>query len=192
MLRIFHLLCHSQALPWEFIVVSLCVASNHSNSFREAKQFSFVAASLPLSSLRAPLPQYERPWFPIRFDQSSLHQCNFLILLVTEVNVSMFHGDGLPTIDRVLAYGNDYFLIPFTFWSVLQSTAAAAKAIRESGMNLNPEVDGTVIRVPVPKWVSMPELLIMQDNTEHCSECPSGGRHAWLLYTPTQLLSKEL
>ncbi|XP_053817846.1 ribosome-recycling factor, mitochondrial isoform X4 [Vidua chalybeata] len=33
-----------------------------------------------------------------------------------------------------------------------ESTAAAAKAIRESGMNLNPEVDGTVIRVPVPKF----------------------------------------
>ncbi|NWT61156.1 RRFM protein, partial [Erythrocercus mccallii] len=32
-----------------------------------------------------------------------------------------------------------------------ESTAAAARAIRESGMNLNPEVDGTVIRVPVPK-----------------------------------------
>lgn len=67
----------------------------------------------------------------------------------------MFCGDGLPTIDRVLAYGNDYFLILFTFWSVLQSTAAAMKAIRESGMNLNPEVDGTLIRVPVPKWVSI-------------------------------------
>ncbi|XP_048822122.1 ribosome-recycling factor, mitochondrial [Lagopus muta] len=32
-----------------------------------------------------------------------------------------------------------------------ESTAAAMKAIRESGMNLNPEVDGTLIRVPVPK-----------------------------------------
>ncbi|KFQ28400.1 hypothetical protein N331_08149 [Merops nubicus] len=32
-----------------------------------------------------------------------------------------------------------------------ESTAAAMKAIRESGMNLNPEVDGTIIRVPVPK-----------------------------------------
>ncbi|NXL42130.1 RRFM protein, partial [Podilymbus podiceps] len=32
-----------------------------------------------------------------------------------------------------------------------ESTAAAMKAIRESGMNLNPEIDGTVIRVPVPK-----------------------------------------
>ncbi|NXL95156.1 RRFM protein, partial [Alectura lathami] len=32
-----------------------------------------------------------------------------------------------------------------------ESTAAATKAIRESGMNLNPEVDGTLIRVPIPK-----------------------------------------
>uniref|UniRef100_A0A8C3EG48 Ribosome-recycling factor, mitochondrial n=1 Tax=Corvus moneduloides TaxID=1196302 RepID=A0A8C3EG48_CORMO len=32
-----------------------------------------------------------------------------------------------------------------------ESTAAAVKAIRESGMNLNPEVDGTMIRVPIPK-----------------------------------------
>lgn len=31
-----------------------------------------------------------------------------------------------------------------------ESTAAAVKAIRESGMNLNPEVDGTMIRVPIP------------------------------------------
>ncbi|NXA34780.1 RRFM protein, partial [Eudromia elegans] len=32
-----------------------------------------------------------------------------------------------------------------------ESTAAAMKAIRESGMNLNPEVDGTIIRIPIPK-----------------------------------------
>ncbi|XP_025905372.1 ribosome-recycling factor, mitochondrial [Nothoprocta perdicaria] len=32
-----------------------------------------------------------------------------------------------------------------------ESTAAATKAIRESGMNLNPEVDGTMIRIPIPK-----------------------------------------
>ncbi|NXT27212.1 RRFM protein, partial [Syrrhaptes paradoxus] len=32
-----------------------------------------------------------------------------------------------------------------------ESTAAATKAIRESGMNLNPEVDGMIIRVPIPK-----------------------------------------
>lgn len=30
-------------------------------------------------------------------------------------------------------------------------TAAAARALRESSMNLNPEVDGTIIKVPVPK-----------------------------------------
>ncbi|XP_029470268.1 ribosome-recycling factor, mitochondrial isoform X4 [Rhinatrema bivittatum] len=32
-----------------------------------------------------------------------------------------------------------------------ENTAAAVKALRESRMNLNPEVDGTIIRVPVPK-----------------------------------------
>ncbi|XP_006890740.1 PREDICTED: ribosome-recycling factor, mitochondrial isoform X1 [Elephantulus edwardii] len=32
-----------------------------------------------------------------------------------------------------------------------ECTAAAIKAIRESGMNLNPEVEGTLIRVPIPK-----------------------------------------
>ncbi|XP_069729663.1 ribosome-recycling factor, mitochondrial isoform X1 [Phaenicophaeus curvirostris] len=40
-----------------------------------------------------------------------------------------------------------------------ESTAAAAKAIRESGMNLNPETDGTIIRVPIPKsskWQTAP------------------------------------
>ncbi|KAF6125851.1 mitochondrial ribosome recycling factor [Phyllostomus discolor] len=32
-----------------------------------------------------------------------------------------------------------------------ECTAAAIKAIRESGMNLNPEMEGTLIRVPIPK-----------------------------------------
>ncbi|XP_066466743.1 ribosome-recycling factor, mitochondrial [Tiliqua scincoides] len=32
-----------------------------------------------------------------------------------------------------------------------ESAAAAIKAIRESGMNLNPEADGLIIRVPIPK-----------------------------------------
>lgn len=36
-----------------------------------------------------------------------------------------------------------------------QATAAATRALRESSMNLNPEVDGTIIKVPVPKWVSL-------------------------------------
>ncbi|KAM9218085.1 ribosome-recycling factor, mitochondrial [Leptosomus discolor] len=42
-------------------------------------------------------------------------------------------------------------LIIVNMTSFPESTAAATKAIRESGMNLNPEVDGTIIRVPVPK-----------------------------------------
>lgn len=32
-----------------------------------------------------------------------------------------------------------------------EATAAATRALRESSMNLNPEVDGTIIKVPVPK-----------------------------------------
>ncbi|KAM6431307.1 ribosome-recycling factor, mitochondrial isoform 2-T2 [Liasis olivaceus] len=32
-----------------------------------------------------------------------------------------------------------------------ESTAAAVKAIQQSGMNLNPEADGLLIRVPIPK-----------------------------------------
>lgn len=42
-------------------------------------------------------------------------------------------------------------LIIINMASFPESTAAAIKAIRESGMNLNPEVDGIIIRVPVPK-----------------------------------------
>ncbi|XP_051835538.1 ribosome-recycling factor, mitochondrial isoform X1 [Antechinus flavipes] len=42
-------------------------------------------------------------------------------------------------------------LILVNMTSFPECTAAAIKAIRESGMNLNPEVDGTVIRVPIPK-----------------------------------------
>lgn len=32
-----------------------------------------------------------------------------------------------------------------------EATAAAARSLRESSMNLNPEVDGNIIKVPVPK-----------------------------------------
>uniref|UniRef100_A0A8C8VGA7 Ribosome-recycling factor, mitochondrial n=1 Tax=Pelusios castaneus TaxID=367368 RepID=A0A8C8VGA7_9SAUR len=42
-------------------------------------------------------------------------------------------------------------LIIVNMASFPESTAAAIKAIRESRMNLNPEEDGIIIRVPVPK-----------------------------------------
>ncbi|XP_038637485.1 ribosome-recycling factor, mitochondrial isoform X1 [Scyliorhinus canicula] len=42
-------------------------------------------------------------------------------------------------------------LILVNMMSFPEATMAATKAIRESGMNLNPEVDGTLIRVPIPK-----------------------------------------
>ncbi|XP_039362546.1 ribosome-recycling factor, mitochondrial isoform X1 [Mauremys reevesii] len=45
-------------------------------------------------------------------------------------------------------------LIIVNMASFPENTAAAIKAIRESGMNLNPEVDGIIIRVPVPKFSS--------------------------------------
>ncbi|XP_028570714.2 ribosome-recycling factor, mitochondrial isoform X2 [Podarcis muralis] len=41
-------------------------------------------------------------------------------------------------------------LILVNMSSFPESAAAAIKAIRESGMNLNPEADGLIIRVPVP------------------------------------------
>nr|XP_056716643.1 ribosome-recycling factor, mitochondrial [Euleptes europaea] len=42
-------------------------------------------------------------------------------------------------------------LILVNMSSFPESAAAAIKAIRESGMDLNPEADGPVIRVPIPK-----------------------------------------
>ncbi|TKC47396.1 hypothetical protein EI555_004447 [Monodon monoceros] len=44
-------------------------------------------------------------------------------------------------------------LILVNMASFPECTAAAIKAIRESGMNLNPEVEETLIRVPIPKYV---------------------------------------
>ncbi len=34
-----------------------------------------------------------------------------------------------------------------------QAMAAVTRALQESSMGLNPEVEGTIIRVPVPRWV---------------------------------------
>lgn len=42
-------------------------------------------------------------------------------------------------------------LIVVNMSSFPEATAAAARALRESSMNLNPEADGTIIKVPIPK-----------------------------------------
>ncbi|KAG7223922.1 hypothetical protein INR49_015178 [Caranx melampygus] len=42
-------------------------------------------------------------------------------------------------------------LIMVNMSSFPEATAAATRALRESGMNLNPEADGTIIMVPIPK-----------------------------------------
>ncbi|XP_070934386.1 ribosome-recycling factor, mitochondrial isoform X4 [Macaca nemestrina] len=47
-------------------------------------------------------------------------------------------------------------LILVNMASFPECTAAAIKAIRESGMNLNPEVEGTLIRVPIPQSAKWP------------------------------------
>ncbi|XP_012354265.2 ribosome-recycling factor, mitochondrial-like isoform X2 [Nomascus leucogenys] len=43
-----------------------------------------------------------------------------------------------------------------------ECTAAAIKAIRESGMNLNPEVEGALIRVPIPQRNRSAKWLMTQ------------------------------
>lgn len=42
-------------------------------------------------------------------------------------------------------------LIMVNMSSFPEATAAATRALRESSMNLDPEVDGTIIKVPIPK-----------------------------------------
>nr|XP_046231043.1 ribosome-recycling factor, mitochondrial [Scatophagus argus] len=42
-------------------------------------------------------------------------------------------------------------LIMINMSSFPEATGAAIRALRESGMNLNPDADGTVIKVPIPK-----------------------------------------
>ncbi|XP_071622327.1 ribosome-recycling factor, mitochondrial isoform X1 [Heliangelus exortis] len=63
-------------------------------------------------------------------------------------------------------------LLVVNMTSFPESTAAAMKAIRESGMNLNPEVDGTIIRVPVPKCFSSRKKIKSEHfnlTFKHCS-----------------------
>ncbi len=41
-----------------------------------------------------------------------------------------------------------------------QAMEAVTRALQDSSMGLNPEVEGTIIRVPVPKWVLPPRAWI--------------------------------
>ncbi|XP_064234354.1 ribosome-recycling factor, mitochondrial isoform X1 [Aotus nancymaae] len=52
-------------------------------------------------------------------------------------------------------------LILVNMASFPECTAAAIKAIRESGMNLNPEVEGTLIRVPIPQNLTARKTFIV-------------------------------
>ncbi|XP_072487926.1 ribosome-recycling factor, mitochondrial isoform X3 [Notamacropus eugenii] len=67
-------------------------------------------------------------------------------------HITVTTGDGkfaLNQIGQISLKSPQLILVNMTNFP--ECTAAAIKAIRESGMNLNPEVDGTVIRVPIPK-----------------------------------------
>uniref|UniRef100_A0A4X2LAM4 Ribosome-recycling factor, mitochondrial n=1 Tax=Vombatus ursinus TaxID=29139 RepID=A0A4X2LAM4_VOMUR len=66
-------------------------------------------------------------------------------------HITVTTGDGkfaLNQIGQISLKSPQLILVNMTNFP--ECTAAAIKAIRESGMNLNPEVDGTVIRVPIP------------------------------------------
>ncbi|XP_006865716.1 PREDICTED: ribosome-recycling factor, mitochondrial [Chrysochloris asiatica] len=67
-------------------------------------------------------------------------------------NITVVTADGklaLNQIGQISMKSPQLILVNMT--SFPECTAAAIKAIRESGMNLNPEVEGTLIRVPIPK-----------------------------------------
>lgn len=95
-------------------MVLICVPQTIEIFSKKQSCFLFLFSSL--SFFPSAIHWYQEwTWLAIQLDQSTLHQCNFLILLVTELNVSMFCQDGLPVIDRGLASGNNYLLILFTF-----------------------------------------------------------------------------
>ncbi|XP_063140044.1 ribosome-recycling factor, mitochondrial isoform X4 [Rattus norvegicus] len=92
-------------------------------------------------------------------------------------------------------------LILVNMASFPECTAAAIKAIRESGMNLNPEVEGTLIRVPIPKsakwqttrwrswtgiWQQRPKNFLdeSQQSQPSTSVCSCSG---WQACAPTAL-----
>ncbi|XP_052504536.1 ribosome-recycling factor, mitochondrial isoform X1 [Budorcas taxicolor] len=67
-------------------------------------------------------------------------------------NITVVTADGKLALNQVSQISmKSPQLILVNMASFPECTAAAIKAIRESGMNLNPEVEGTLIRVPIPK-----------------------------------------
>uniref|UniRef100_A0AAA9TUT6 Ribosome-recycling factor, mitochondrial n=3 Tax=Bos TaxID=9903 RepID=A0AAA9TUT6_BOVIN len=67
-------------------------------------------------------------------------------------NITVVTADGKLPLNQISQISmKSPQLILVNMASFPECTAAAIKAIRESGMNLNPEVEGTLIRVPIPK-----------------------------------------
>uniref|UniRef100_A0A8D2DGK2 Ribosome-recycling factor, mitochondrial n=1 Tax=Sciurus vulgaris TaxID=55149 RepID=A0A8D2DGK2_SCIVU len=66
-------------------------------------------------------------------------------------HITVVTADGKLTLNQISQISmKSPQLILVNMASFPECTAAAIKAIRESGMNLNPEVEGTLIRVPIP------------------------------------------
>uniref|UniRef100_A0A2K6GNM1 Ribosome-recycling factor, mitochondrial n=1 Tax=Propithecus coquereli TaxID=379532 RepID=A0A2K6GNM1_PROCO len=67
-------------------------------------------------------------------------------------------------------------LILVNMASFPECTAAAIKAIRESGMNLNPEVEGTLIRVPIPKVTREHREMLVKLAKQHTNKAKDSLR----------------
>ncbi|XP_024418107.2 ribosome-recycling factor, mitochondrial isoform X2 [Desmodus rotundus] len=67
-------------------------------------------------------------------------------------------------------------LILVNMASFPECTAAAIKAIRESGMNLNPEMEGTLIRVPIPKVTREHREMLVKLAKQHTNKAKDSLR----------------
>nr|XP_012627239.1 ribosome-recycling factor, mitochondrial isoform X1 [Microcebus murinus]XP_012627240.1 ribosome-recycling factor, mitochondrial isoform X1 [Microcebus murinus]XP_012627241.1 ribosome-recycling factor, mitochondrial isoform X1 [Microcebus murinus] len=67
-------------------------------------------------------------------------------------------------------------LILVNMASFPECTAAAIKAIRESGMNLNPELEGTLIRVPIPKVTREHREMLVKLAKQHTNKAKDSLR----------------
>ncbi|XP_053419600.1 ribosome-recycling factor, mitochondrial isoform X4 [Nycticebus coucang] len=67
-------------------------------------------------------------------------------------------------------------LILVNMASFPECTAAAIKAIRESGMNLNPEVEGTLIQVPIPKVTREHREMLVKLAKQHTNKAKDSLR----------------
>uniref|UniRef100_A0A4W5PGH9 Ribosome-recycling factor, mitochondrial n=1 Tax=Hucho hucho TaxID=62062 RepID=A0A4W5PGH9_9TELE len=69
-------------------------------------------------------------------------------------HIMVYTTDGkfpLNQLGQISMKSPQLIVVNLTGFHTLLAMAAATRALRESSMKLNPEVDGTIIRVPIPK-----------------------------------------